>query len=416
MKAGYKKISIDPGGDIELAGTYNRHPRIGNDRRDGLFARALALESDGRRIILIAADLLCISEELHRSLCDSLGGFDKREIFLAATHTHSSFGGYFLSDAASAMLGRPDMARFNELVSVLKQAVEGALADLADVDRIRAGQGVVPGLVSSRRKKLGPYDDTVNLVRLERRNKSPIELLAVSGHPVIVLEHNAKMISADYPGEVCRRLEDLGIAPIFFSSALGGESILFPEFQMGLERHMELVAGLILGGRDRAQSNSREMQAGKIHSEIVYLERPKPESRIFSPMGLPWSFLDFLLMPLLEKFGRTFDLAFPLEQGVPIHLVEVGAVLLVGTPFDLGVSISRRISEIGRAAGRKLTVALSQTDAYAGYIHMPAVYESVPEKGYRFMALYENALAMFGTGLGRKVVRAVEEKLKNGIR
>ena len=415
LQAGYAKTEILPDGELHLAGNFTRTPRIGGQHRDSLMARALALRHGEQTVVIIAADLLCISEELHAAVVEALDELDPASVFLAATHTHSSYGGIFLSGAAASILGAPRQEIFDFLVETLSELARLALLDLAPAVA-RAASAEVPGLVASRRQADGPHDDQLVLLRLVRTHRRPIDLVSVSGHPVMVSEHETNMVSGDYPGELCRQLEEQGSDPLFLSASLGGVSILFPEFAMDLERHMALVLRQLVAGHRAAEEALQPVAIGALAVDLMHLPHGAHQSRLFSPLGAGGRVLDALLALPRRQFRQAFAKGMPLEQGVPLHVVRVGDFCLVGTPADLGVSVLLGVREAAARAGFRVTMVASQVDAYAGYVHTSEVYRRKPEKGYRFMAYYENGLAVFGFELGDRMVEAVRERLQDGLR
>jgi len=410
LQAGYAKIDIVPPGELHLIGTYARRPRIPGRIRDRLLARALALRCGDRQVVVVSADLLCISEELHLAVVDRLSEPGPETVFLAATHTHTSYGGFFRSNAAEKMLGahRPEI--FDFLTGRLAGLVDAARADLGPA-RAACASGEVPGLVSSRRQALGTFDDQMILLRLERADKRPIDLIAASGHPVIGSEREPRMVSGDYPGEFCRRLEQEGSCPVFLSAGLGGASILFPEFKMDLERHLDLVCGLLMKGHRRAADSLRVIGEQSLRAEFFRLPHGKHQSRIFSGLGTGGKLLDAAFWPLRRWLTRSLHSALPLENGVPVHLVRLGDFVLAGSAAELGVSVVQGIRAAAVRRGIPVAMVASLVDGYAGYTHLSPVYRLRPEKGYRFMALYENSLAAFGHDLGDRIVEAVEQRL-----
>ena len=410
LEAGYAKIDILPPGELHLIGTYARRPRIPERVRDRPLARALALRCGDQQVAVVSADLLCISEELHLAVADRLADPGPGSLFLAATHTHTSFGGFFRSNAAEKMLGayRPEI--FDFLTAKLAGLVDAARADLGPA-RALCALGEVPGLVSSRRQEGGDFDDQLALLRLERADQQPIDLVAASGHPVIGSEREPRMVSGDYPGEFCRRLERQGSCPVFLSAALGGASILFPEFKMDLERHLDLVSGLLLKGHRRAADDLHVLQDQTLQTDFFHLPHGKHQSRIFSGLGARGKILDAAFWPLRRWLARSLRAALPLHNGVPAHLVRVGDFLLAGSAAELGVSVLQGIRAAAARRGLPVAMVASLVDGYAGYTHLSPVYRRWPEKGYRFMALYENSLGAFGHDLGDRIVEAVDKKL-----
>jgi hypothetical protein len=411
LEAGYARTDIVPAGELHLIGTYARRPRAAARIRDRLMARALALSSGDRRVVILSADLLCISEELHLAVIDRLADLGPDAIFLAATHTHTSYGGFFHSDAAEKMLGAPRPEIFDFLAAKLCKLAQSALADLSPA-RAACATGEVPGLVSSRRQAGGPHDDVMVLLRLERSGRGPIDLVGASGHPVIGSEREPQTVSGDYPGEFCRKLEAAGSFPVFLSGALGGASMLFPEFQMDLERQLSLTTNLLMQGHRRAVGGLKPIADESLRADFFRLPHTGHQSRIFSGLGPGGRLLDAAFWPLRSWLTRALRSALPLERGIPVHLVRLGDFLLAGGAAELGVSVLQGVRAAAGRRGMPVAMVASLVDGYAGYTHLGPVYRRWPEKGYRFMALYENSLAAFGHDLGDRIVAAVEQKLR----
>jgi hypothetical protein len=250
------------------------------------------------------------------------------------------------------------------------------------------------------------------LLRLQRSGRRPIDLISASGHPVIGSERAPHTVSGDYPGEFCRRLEGAGCDPVFLSGSLGGASILFPEFEMDLERHLALAAGLLMEGHRRAVSRLQPVEDETLGADFFRLPHQNHRSRIFSSLGFGGKLLDAALTPLRAWLTRALRSALPLENGIPVHLVRLGDFLLAGSAAELGVSVLLGIRATAARLGMPVTMVASLVDGYAGYTHLGPVYRRWPEKGYRFMALYENSLAPFGHDLGDRIVAAVEQRLR----
>ena len=198
---------------------------------------------------------------------------------------------------------------------------------------------------------------------------------------------------------------------MYLSAGLGGASILFPEFKMDFERHLDLVCGLLLKGHRRAAYDLHVIRDQTLHTQFFRLPHGKHQSRIFSGLGARGKILDAAFWPLRRWLTRSLRAALPLENGVPVHLVRIGDFLLAGSAAELGVSVVRGIRAAAARRGMPAAMVASLVDGYAGYTHLSPVYRRWPEKGYRFMALYENSLAAFGHDLGDRIVEAVEQKL-----
>ena len=92
IKAGWGSADITPrGGKISLVGQWE--VRVTDVIKDPIYANAMVLQSNGRRVIWVACDLCVISQslsdEVKRLLYKSLPGFTGDELILSATHIHT---------------------------------------------------------------------------------------------------------------------------------------------------------------------------------------------------------------------------------------------------------------------------------------------------------------------------------------
>lgn len=91
MKIGWAQGNITPQQPVLLRGLF--HARISEGVMDPLTATAWALESENEQVILVSCDLIFISDELRDAVrsyvAERLPDFNKMQIILNATHTHT---------------------------------------------------------------------------------------------------------------------------------------------------------------------------------------------------------------------------------------------------------------------------------------------------------------------------------------
>jgi len=405
LQAGYASSDITPALPVELAGHFSWRPRLGRQVHDPLHCRVVALRQGERCLSLASLDVLCVSEQLHRAILDNLDR-QPQQLMLLATHTHSSFGGLFPSPGAS-VLGQAHPRRLQWLAGLVARTVQAAEQDLRPA-RARFGRAEVAGFTSSRRRRFGPRDDEFRVLTMQRNGARDLVVVNASGHPVVVSEKDPQLVSADWPGELCRRLEAREQLPLFFPAALGGTSPLFPEFPMELERHLQLLGDLALQGVERAREQEQPLGDETLSSSLLRLPHPPPRCQALSPLGLQGRLADLALWPLRSWLRRGYRRMLAHPGGVPLHLARLGELLLVGSAHEMGAGLVGEILRQVRGKGREAMVA-SLADGYAGYLHLEDEYHHRPEKGFRFMSYYENALAVFG----RHMSAGILEQLGN---
>lgn len=213
-----------------LPDVLDRHPHAfwfkpSTGERDPLAARALVLESAGRRVALVAADLLAVdgafTADVERRL--AVAGVPPVTLIVSASHTHSGPGAF----GDSALLGwlaldRLDSAVREALLASVVAAVREADAARRPA-RVASARVAVPDLVKSR---LGQALDPDLIV---------LKVTGLRGEPVAVVWNYAihgttlgprnRRLSGDVMGEASQRLERaLGVPALFVNGAVGDVS------------------------------------------------------------------------------------------------------------------------------------------------------------------------------------------------
>ncbi len=209
LRAGVAKADLDPPMGIPMAG-YGA-ARFAKGTLDPLEARVLVL-SDGRRTIAFVTLDLCFTFDppvMEQIRLQARGAVD--EVIFHASHTHS---GPTYSEAPAAA---------QHAVPLVVGAIQAAARSLAPV-QIGNGWGQtylgfnrryveVDGTVQMlwrNEPKISttfPVDPTVGIIRIDRRDGTPLAILVnYACHPVVLGPDNLDY-SPDYPGEMRRYVE-----------------------------------------------------------------------------------------------------------------------------------------------------------------------------------------------------------------
>jgi hypothetical protein len=245
MKIGYGCANITPERPMPLCGFAARceAPFTGID--DPLFVRALAVQSGKRTVVTLVYDLLDLGPEIHAELLAALRTIRPRrgstpEWVLCATHTHSA-------PAAITLLGcgEPQRDYWDMLIPATLWAAEAALADLRPA-RLRWTTVRLPGHNYNRRRvlkdgrvvmalepdapvrKVGPVWKRMLLARFDREDGRGIAgIVSWAAHAVTVCGPH---VTADFPGEICRRLSaQEGFPFLYLQGACGDLNPVFQE-------------------------------------------------------------------------------------------------------------------------------------------------------------------------------------------
>lgn len=399
MEAGFGKVEITPTGTAPLAGYFTFKKRESRALRDPLFARAVAFREGELSFVLILLDLLLVSEEMHQGIKLRLADTGAK-VLVAATHTHSGPGGFWNSFAPKLALGpfRPGMLDF--LCNGSEKAARAALSDLAPAKWV-VHTGKIPKLARNRRDTRGPLDDGLWALRLSRSAQGNSNGIVVGfpGHPVIVAERDFHKISADFPGDVVRRIEKRAPFAAFVNGALGAVDVFFPDEDITAEENLDMQAAPIVAEALKVQKKALKSKANLRFAtrEIELRDEPDVE-------------MTFDDQPRVRKITRPISriasLAFGRTRITRWRLqgFALGDACFIGTPADLGVSVSLAIQEYARKRGFKTPFVASQADGYIGYLHRREDYKKRPSRATIGMAIYENMMGIFGHDMGEKLL------------
>lgn len=406
LRVGYGRVDITPALGCHLAGVVDRHGRVCTRIRDPLHARAIQLSTDNAQAYIVAADLLLTTDRLHAAVA-ARAGVAPEQLLLSATHNHSGPGGYWDLGRGKLFMGPFRQGVFDRLVDAMALAIEQA-RQTRPVMRVRASSSELAGVSANRRQLHGPVDPEMVLVRFELSDAPPIEVVSFGAHPVVGCEREPGVCSADFPGELCARLEQRGSRPLFFTGAVGGLSPLFTEFPVDLDQHLQLLGDLLELGVERAAEGLVEVAAADLDARTIDVRLPAPSCSIFPPGQRWWRLANLAATPL-----RRFLLGMAREargsDRARLPLIRLGEVAWLGTPCDLGVNVALALKAVLHRAGAAYALVGSQCNGYVGYVHLPEDYDHVPETGFRHMAFYENAMSLSGFHLGRAFVEALQE-------
>jgi len=211
---------------------------------DPLFVRALAVELHGQAVVLLVYDLLALGPEIHAEVLDSLKKINRAgaapEFILCATHTHSA-------PATITLLGCGESQRdyWDCVVTASRSASEAALGNMRSA-QLRWITVHLPGQNYNRRRiladgrvvmarepdapirKTGPNWERMLLARFDdEKGKGIAGIVSWAAHAVTVCGTN---VTADFPGELCRRLSEQQRFPfLYLQGACGNLNPVFRE-------------------------------------------------------------------------------------------------------------------------------------------------------------------------------------------
>ncbi|MBR6767817.1 MAG: hypothetical protein IKM02_07690 [Clostridia bacterium] len=217
MRAGFGKYEITPPMGVELAGYGYYLNRCALSVRDPLYVRAVYLEADGTRMLILSCDLLGLSkgvcEEVFRHAENC--GIPREGVIIVSIHTHTGpcikyhEGCGYVNDDYVASLGEK-----------LCKAVDEALKDADEVTEIRRAFGPFEGdHIYNRTVEGGPVDRIMRGFTLSRAGSAPICMISAACHGVF--RGRSTAVSADFAGEINGIMEEKGYRSIYINGLCG---------------------------------------------------------------------------------------------------------------------------------------------------------------------------------------------------
>jgi hypothetical protein len=367
LKAGLCKIDITPEEPVKMSG-YGARKELSTGVHDPLAARITALESGGKRLVLVSADLIGFYgtyESIRDAICQR-SNLQVSELFLCGTHTHSAPTPTLSEDA------HPNNVQYTRNLQVkLCDAVDRAIQDIGPV-QIGTGRGHSPVGVNRREKQpdgsihlgrnpYGPADKEVLVMRLARPDGTPVAALFDYATHATSLGSKNLLISGDVLGLAAQFVEKI-LSPEVIAPAFAGASgdidpwyRVLPSFetQNGWIPEPELM-GMMLG------------------QEVVHVFRKIKTAPSTAEIKTDFATLE---LPAKKREGRDSDPAAA-TRTLNVSVARIGDVAVLGMGCELLTEVGMAIKA---ASPFEHTFLITHCNGSAGYLPPQHLYE---EGGY----------------------------------
>jgi hypothetical protein len=362
MRLGWARAAIVPASPAPMAG-YGISRGDFQAVHDSVYVHVIALQSGSEWYAVVSADLLvfppAVADYLHENV-QQQAGIAFENLFLTATHTHSSIGGW-----ADRLAGRLMAGGYRrEIVEMIARKIVAALKQAQNTAQPLAGIGFAktdaPELMSNRlsKKQRAVIDGYLRCIVLVRQDSSRALIATYQAHAICV-HPRLHDISRDYPGYFIDSLEQIGKADfVLFGSGMVASHV--PNYNWGLDSYdLARDLGKKLAGRSILLLDSVAINPLQtIGAWHVPISVGAPQLRITD---------DIVVRPTVFKwlFG---------EQRLYLSVMRLGRVLLVGVPCDISGEFAAEL--MAKAAGKNLgLVVMSFNGGYIGYITPDEYYE-----------------------------------------
>ncbi len=319
---------------LPLAGYGDRKGRPATGVHDDLYVKAVAVRVGDRLGVMVGADALIIPPEVTEAVTRRLEremNLSREQLYLSATHTHSSLGGWGEGWVAESFAGGFEPGVRVWFGNCIVAAVREAVADLKPASfghgRFAATNFVRNRLVGTR----GRADPEFSYALLKQDGGKLAVLGSYSAHATVLSGDNMEF-SADYPGCWQRAIEQAtGGLAVFLAGGVGSQSpVPGGNGFLGAERMGQALAALVLDQLPRAVLTHR-ITFGMMGLDLVL---PPLNVRLTDDIRLrPW-----LARRLLHAPDHIYLQAFRLDD-----------VIWISTPCDFSGEMALDIKDCLRA-------------------------------------------------------------------
>lgn len=444
LKVGYGRVNIDPPLGIGIFGYYV--PRYAKGFLDSLEASALALECDGKQVLLISVDHLGIDTPIlnrYRSTIAKECGISPDVLYIASTHTHT---GAFVAPSFGFTCDPEPIRWYADLLE--KRLVDVVKLALADVKPAKMGfaLGTAPDRIAYIRRykmkdgstwtcppiedpnidyPLGELDQRVHILRFDQDGGESIVLMNYGLHADTI---GGELLSADWPAWTRKTVDvALGAKCMCFVGAQGdvGSTNVHPsggdmnDTEISFDNEMKspgmarfvgrALAGTILQVYDKVEYIDVD-KINILHKNVqIGANLPKPEEL---PLAHKYKelhdadrddLIPYTAMELTTVVAEAIRMC-NLENG-PDHFdleltgVQIGNVALIGIPGEPFTDIGVQIKD---TEGWSAILPCCIVNGYEGYFPTKEAYD---EGGYEARA------STFQPDVAQKIVTGGKELL-----
>ena len=390
LLAGAARRSITPDGTVDLSG-YAARTQPCTGVLDDLYVRALLLRQEEQTAVVCSLDILGLDQGHVRALREELArdGFRPETMLFCCTHTHGApavqhLRGCGTPSAEYVQIMLREAVRCVREAAGRMQECEILLAsgscDL-NVNRRRPGGS---GITLAANPE-GPRDPEVTVLQARKRGGGEIigTIFNYACHAVTLGGEN-RLVTGDWPGEVCRRLEEGSNGVALFLQGCCGD--LNPRIRGGLSE-MKQAAAMVersvrdaLAGAERIEEPQITAWLEPVHlplkpnppdaeiaARLREIRSKPPEARDFADIrDLDWG-ADVLAHP---ERARQSEVAIEVGE---LNFGEAAVAWLPGEAFcEIGLGLRRL------RPGKRLLVA-GYTNGNIGYIPTEKAFQ---EGGY----------------------------------
>jgi len=390
FKAGWAKTNITPSYKLPLAGYGARNGVYVSEVHDSVWVRGFVFDDGFKKYAIITLDALIVPPAVTKKLQFLLPemGYDLSRIYMSATHTHCSVGGWANSWIGHQFAGEFNQQIVNDLTNSIIITIKKAEKELSHA-KIGFGSYNAEKLVRNRLVgNKGTTDPWFRIIKIQKEDGSIGLITSFAAHAT-VFSHRQMKYSRDYPGALVDSLEEIDNIKIaaFCAGAVGSHS---PNIN-GSDNY-ERISNLSSELFTLANENINSIQIKSINSMgSLLFDIPLREAhlRISTKLRIrPW------------VFNKITE-----QSKAYLSLLKIGDIILVGTPCDFSGELINDIESKANRFNHNIMVT-SFNGGYIGYITNDKWYDLKeyetftmnwfgPYNGSYFVHLINNLMEIF---------------------
>lgn len=348
IEVGWSKFNILPSYSMPMAG-YTPKDKY-QSIHDSVYCRVLAIRQGTATYFVVSADLMLFPPVIKARIENELQKQNKNYfLYLTATHTHSSLGGWDPSVVGRITLGTYHSEWVENVSMQILAQLEIALTS-AKPARLSYFEKDAKEYVENRLDGMnGKVDGKIRGLEFTRADSSRGILVSYSAHPTTV-ELLSRIISGDYPNALTDRLEQKADFALFMAGMVGSHRL----------------TGVT--GTDFQRIDSA---ADKLYNKIEAAHHTiLPDSIIIASAHIPIEFGGSQLR--IANNWKVRNWAFSSLLGSlqgELTMLQLGNILLIGTPCDFSgeISVNKELEAKAAQSGKKLIIT-SFNGNYTGYV------------------------------------------------
>ncbi|MBX0332506.1 neutral/alkaline non-lysosomal ceramidase N-terminal domain-containing protein [Pontibacter sp. HSC-14F20] len=370
LQVGWAKVNITPPVGSPLAGYGKRKGLRYSAVHDSVWVRTFAFDNGQTEVIFVALDMLIAPMTVAAALEKEYAalGLSPGQVYLSATHTHSSFGGWGQKLVGKLMAGRYSKQLVQQTTAHIVQCIQLARQN-KQPSQIGYSKAYAPHLVRNRLTgSLTGRDTTIRFFKIEQDSCKTAVLATFAAHPTILPSMDA-VLSRDYPGELVDQLEKSVDFAAFAAGAVGSQAVMAPHgdtYESTAAVGQELAAAIL--EKLPAVELTQTARLGYARHSLLL---PKPQWRLHTN----YRFAPFLFNRLFGKYPAY------------INSMQLGEAVLLGVPADYSGELLPLLEQ------RDLPVVVTGFNGgYIGYI--------TPDQHYQMKKYETRSMNFYGPHSG----------------